>query len=1090
MNYWRSHWFRIGIGCVFLPCVFMLFLSSGYVEGNFIENNDPFLKKATAWQKNNYPLKTLVQSSSGQGKLCISPGSRYLAVVESSRVEIWDIELDKLISNITLSFEFVESAFKSDSCLRFLDISGNIVRVIELDIFSGEVLDRKEYSFPELSLSESKKFENVEYNGFFLYPLLFCRFLTENKRGPAVTIDKGLNIMLIKFKQTKISETIITIYSLDNGRKINGINLESKAIFANALISDNGKHFVLSYLKNAQKVGQGRTAEQIIEEYDSNSGQVKHKISIHIPISEYKSTSIIPVAMSNDGQRLVLMNYYNLPISINGQDVAEFQIADIPDKPIALILFNMSRNKIEHINGMPPPFGIEMYPDWSLIKGSALEDSGGYLIYAGVAGEISLDALQVVTFGKDKVNLKEFPVNSFAFCQKNKNVYINKNNFIPPIQTGAPGIGSPYPFTLASNIQIYNLESGRRSHYGELTTDLSVVQSSSGRYLTVIERYDPKNEGDNPTIYVFDLSSCKLIYTVDLDDDDFNNIFDNKYFFSEKNLCFYLSRENKTVKVDIINNKLQLLSVSIHQIKGNAAKALDYNGEPKTSNFSEYFNSKNFFIKHKLVVKSNRVELWFNNQILSTLYLFKGDYVFTTPEGFFAGEGFLDRFIHFSKGPVVYDFNQFYDAFFRPDLVKIKIQGKDLGKYTRNLDMRSAIASPPPCVKIETPLNGTNINNPVVTAKVIVQDNQGGVGDIRLYVNGKLVQSKGYYRVHQIDENDNSQQLTPYITASRGIDFIQVGNYENDGQVNQSSIKPETGLVKKTYRVKLVSGKNIISACAFNGDNTVMSAMANTTVYADIPVKKPRLYVVAVGINHFEYGNDLTYPIKDSQDFKAMIERLSKGIYQDIEIRLLTDPDRKEIIEQIKNISNQVEPEDTFIFFAATHGWAQDDQYYLITSNFKGTEKSLKEGSITSVDLIEFSKMILSLKQVFFLDTCHSGGVGNMINGLYDARLSILAKTLGLHVFAASQAEETAADNYKENGLFTHVLLQALSGDADLNRDYFVSVLEMSPYIKNTVMRLSSQLKKTLEKSGHEWSGQRAYIINFGTDLFLTNHNN
>jgi hypothetical protein len=44
------------------------------------------------------------------------------------------------------------------------------------------------------------------------------------------------------------------------------------------------------------------------------------------------------------------------------------------------------------------------------------------------------------------------------------------------------------------------------------------------------------------------------------------------------------------------------------------------------------------------------------------------------------------------------------------------------------------------------------------------------------------------------------------------------------------------------------------------------------------------------------------------------------------------------------------------------------------------------------------SKKIKSLSQLFIFDTCHAGGVDNIISGLYDTRMVNLARKMGLHI--------------------------------------------------------------------------------------------
>jgi uncharacterized caspase-like protein len=123
------------------------------------------------------------------------------------------------------------------------------------------------------------------------------------------------------------------------------------------------------------------------------------------------------------------------------------------------------------------------------------------------------------------------------------------------------------------------------------------------------------------------------------------------------------------------------------------------------------------------------------------------------------------------------------------------------------------------------------------------------------------------------------------------------------------------------------------------------------------------------------------------------------------------------------------------------------------------------------------SKNIKSLSQLLIFDTCHAGGVDNIIGGLYDARMSVMAKKMGLHIYASAGGTQTALDGYKGNGLFTHALLDSMRAGrtTDTNHDKEVSVAELGEQAKQETMDISKQLGFP----------QSPNIINFGKDNAL-----
>ena len=108
------------------------------------------------------------------------------------------------------------------------------------------------------------------------------------------------------------------------------------------------------------------------------------------------------------------------------------------------------------------------------------------------------------------------------------------------------------------------------------------------------------------------------------------------------------------------------------------------------------------------------------------------------------------------------------------------------------------------------------------------------------------------------------------------------------------------------------------------------------------------------------------------------------------------------------------------------------------------------------------------------LDTCHAGGVSSLVRGLYDARLAVLARNMGLHVFASASATEEALDGYQGNGLFTHTLLKGLNTSlADKNADKQITVNELGDFARRETMRIARILRHN----------QEPLLLNFGKDV-------
>jgi uncharacterized caspase-like protein len=179
----------------------------------------------------------------------------------------------------------------------------------------------------------------------------------------------------------------------------------------------------------------------------------------------------------------------------------------------------------------------------------------------------------------------------------------------------------------------------------------------------------------------------------------------------------------------------------------------------------------------------------------------------------------------------------------------------------------------------------------------------------------------------------------------------------------------------------------------------------------------------------------------------------------------------------INDLSKRIKPSDSFVLFVAGHGVLLQNQYYMLTSEYDGRFDGKK--AISSNEIVEISKKIKSLSQLFIFDTCHAGGVDYIVSGLYDARMSVLAKKMGLHIYASANSLQEALDGYRGNGLFTHTLLDGLDNrrEADKNNDTAVSLVELGEYAKQATTEIS-------KKTGHV---QTPLIINFGKDNSIYN---
>ncbi len=228
-------------------------------------------------------------------------------------------------------------------------------------------------------------------------------------------------------------------------------------------------------------------------------------------------------------------------------------------------------------------------------------------------------------------------------------------------------------------------------------------------------------------------------------------------------------------------------------------------------------------------------------------------------------------------------------------------------------------------------------------------------------------------------------------------------------------------------------------------------------------------FALVVGISKYKHAEkgipNLENAAKDACKFAQFLKSPKGGGFDEKNVLLLTDElatssaMRKGLFTFLKRAIE----EDLVFFFFSGQGTPEPgmiDNYYLLT--YDADPASLPSTAIPTWEVnTAFQRNIKAKRAVLFVDACHISGIGkmtevrninmNMINK-YIRRLSEVGE--GMAVFTATQDGETAVvQQYKERdtGLFTHHLLEALTGAADDNSDGVVTLGEAVDYTIDVV---------------------------------------
>jgi uncharacterized caspase-like protein len=226
---------------------------------------------------------------------------------------------------------------------------------------------------------------------------------------------------------------------------------------------------------------------------------------------------------------------------------------------------------------------------------------------------------------------------------------------------------------------------------------------------------------------------------------------------------------------------------------------------------------------------------------------------------------------------------------------------------------------------------------------------------------------------------------------------------------------------------------------------------------------------VVVGIQEFRNSNyNLTYPVKDAQLFAETLSKYSAPLFEKIDVKLLITPaqtTREALLQALKDMQANAGPDDLFVFYVASHGIADDGEYFLITSNVgSASTEHLRSDAVSKEELTALVANIPATKKLMVIDTCHADALGTALQtglltrGLDEVTaLKILSRAVGTTVLAASTSTQQALEGYQGHGLFTFVVAEGLSGKGDVDQSGYVSTLGLAHYIDNQVPDLAQR---------------------------------
>jgi WD40 repeat protein len=452
----------------------------------------------------------------------------------------------------------------------------------------------------------------------------------------------------------------------------------------------------------------------------------------------------------------------------------------------------------------------------------------------------------------------------------------------------------------------------------------------------------------------------------------------------------------------------------IHKLEGHLAEITSLAFSPDA----------NMLVSHSVDGVTKFWDLTQNKEFFEHIHLGERDWMVKTTDGYFNGTQGARQYIHFVSGLKTYSVDQFFEDFYRPDLLPKLFKNRG-GSNLQDLQGKLK-NSPPPSVKVASLPTGDPER---VEIFVKITDNGGGVETLRLFHNGKSI------------------------------------------PVNKEVLKLPSGKDQSTtysHTVHLVRGENIIGATAIN-KKRVESDLQSLSLQADVAFKNSKCYLLAVGINQYKNPRlNLNYAKPDAESFLDIMDKKSKTLFDNIELHTLFDDQasKSAILKKLDELATVIHPEDVFIFYYAGHGSMVDNRFFFIPTESARLYDigSLQSEALEASVLQEKFKSIKALKQLIVMDACQSGGSVELLasrGAAEEKAIAQLSRSAGIHVMASAGSEQFATE-FAElgHGLFTYVLIEALRGAADgAPKDGKVTIYELKSYLDDQVPEMTRKLK-------------------------------
>lgn len=376
-------------------------------------------------------------------------------------------------------------------------------------------------------------------------------------------------------------------------------------------------------------------------------------------------------------------------------------------------------------------------------------------------------------------------------------------------------------------------------------------------------------------------------------------------------------------------------------------------------------------------------------------------------------------------------------------------------------DLRNVPGNPvekfplPPKAEIEPISTGLAGDKPY-QLMVIATDQGGGIKDVRLYHNGKIVDVGAILEQKDAEIDGKHVRVVGYniwpVPGPNVFQAVATGAYDNPG--DQAELRQTFSGEPRKGRLNLIT--------------------VGVSMYSRLPVE----YQLKVAAN-------------DAERVKAAISTHSKALFRDIASTDLTDraATRDHILTALDGLKT-AKPEDSVILFLSGHGVTDDSDWYFLPSDATADDP---DSWISASDIRAALEKSGAQRVFVIIDACYSGGTVENFYAVTSFQKRFLTNGLrssGIQVLTATRRDQLAPESAELGaGFLTYLVDQALKGEGDVDpRDGWISSQEVAKFTYKALPELFLAQRERNPKAFRAVYGadvQEPDLYSIGADLLI-----